>query len=436
MNVVKVIDSMPGSGKTQYIIEFINKLPRGSKIIYITPFVDETTRIKDCCKTQRFQLPDPSHGRGSKREHFKKLIIEGRNIASTHSLFSGIDDETIKLIKGKKYILILDEVMNVVADLDLYKTGEKDEKKEREMIVAKDMQILLDGDFIRIDDEYKVIWNQGKEALSRYTELKDCIDRGQVYFVKNTYLLLVFPHEIFKGLFKDIYLMTYQFDHQVQSIYFRYFDIPYEKFGVTKTRKDRRCKWEFTFVSYDKYLEYDFAKRKQMKELINICDSERLNIIGTRNKLSKERTELLSKGDYDKKSEAELNDINKKSSSYVRNHLNDKPSTIIWTTFKDHKKSIRGQRLSTKNFVALNARATNDYSEKSGLVYLVNRFPPPYFNHFFRTKNVTIDRDAYALAEMLQWLFRSRIRNDEPIDIFIPSERMRNLLIKWLELEY
>jgi len=57
-------------------------------------------------------------------------------------------------------------------------------------------------------------------------------------------------------------------------------------------------------------------------------------------------------------------------------------------------------------------------------------------NNLLMKRNVRLDQDTYALAEMLQWIFRSRIRNDEPIDIYVPSERMRSLLIKWLEGEY
>ena len=40
----------------------------------------------------------------------------------------------------------------------------------------------------------------------------------------------------------------------------------------------------------------------------------------------------------------------------------------------------------------------------------------------------------YALSEMIQWIFRSRIRNNEDINIYIPSSRMRNLLIEFLEV--
>ena len=36
--------------------------------------------------------------------------------------------------------------------------------------------------------------------------------------------------------------------------------------------------------------------------------------------------------------------------------------------------------------------------------------------------------EAYALSEMIQFICRSAIRDDEQIYCYIPSERMRNLL--------
>ena len=37
-----------------------------------------------------------------------------------------------------------------------------------------------------------------------------------------------------------------------------------------------------------------------------------------------------------------------------------------------------------------------------------------------------------ALSEMLQWVWRSAIRDDKPINLYIPSRRMRELLIDWI----
>lgn len=50
-------------------------------------------------------------------------------------------------------------------------------------------------------------------------------------------------------------------------------------------------------------------------------------------------------------------------------------------------------------------------------------------------RNIKLDEDGYALSEMLQFIWRSAIRNGEPIEIYIPSKRMRELLIKYLNNE-
>ena len=50
------------------------------------------------------------------------------------------------------------------------------------------------------------------------------------------------------------------------------------------------------------------------------------------------------------------------------------------------------------------------------------------------------DGDMWALQEMLQFIFRSRLRGNEnvktledrEINLYIPSKRMRNLLEDWL----
>lgn len=42
----------------------------------------------------------------------------------------------------------------------------------------------------------------------------------------------------------------------------------------------------------------------------------------------------------------------------------------------------------------------------------------------------------YALSILIQWVFRSAIRNGKKIKIYIPSERMRYLLKEWIQNLY
>ena len=68
----------------------------------------------------------------------------------------------------------------------------------------------------------------------------------------------------------------------------------------------------------------------------------------------------------------------------------------------------------------------------------MNVYLHPGITHFFKQRGINIDEDLYGLSEMIQWIWRSRIRKGENINIYIPSMRMRNLLNAWMKmnLEY
>jgi phosphoribosyl-AMP cyclohydrolase len=48
---------------------------------------------------------------------------------------------------------------------------------------------------------------------------------------------------------------------------------------------------------------------------------------------------------------------------------------------------------------------------------------------------VNLDEDLFALSEMIQFIWRSRIREGKPIDLFVPSGRMRTILKAWLDCQ-
>lgn len=76
---------------------------------------------------------------------------------------------------------------------------------------------------------------------------------------------------------------------------------------------------------------------------------------------------------------------------------------------------------------------TNDFKHKKHLVYTINRYVNTVLYNYFKEKyQITIDQDAFALSELVQWIWRSAIRDGEEITVYIPSLRMRKLLIEWL----
>lgn len=404
---IKIIDSPMGFGKTSYLIQMINEDIDNNKYMYITPFLDEVDRIEINCKNKKFYQPNNKAKNGSKLESLKKLISQGKNIVSTHALFSMADEELIMLIKSEGYILILDEVMDVV---------------EQVAIKKDDINMLLEQEIIEIQEEpyNKVVWLKDNYD-GKFNDVKTMAYNESLYYVNNTLMIWTMPVNAFKS-FTEIYISTYLFDSQIQKYYYDYFNIKYTYYHIEK-ENDKYLLIKTTDFNYDK----DF--KLQAKQLINIIDNPKLNAVG--DYIGKSKS-ALSKSWYIKyKDEEVMKTLSKNLLNFFRKYCVDKSELHMWTTFKEYKSTLKGKGF-TKGFVPCNSRATNQYSNKTNCAYVLNRYLNPFYKNFFNQRNIEIDEDKFALSEMLQWIWRSAIRNNESINLYIPSERMRSLLIDFM----
>lgn len=422
---IMVVDSIMGSGKTSAMISYINSHPENN-YIFITPFLAEVQRIKD--STVQPFLEPKNYGNG-KLDNLKQLLAENHNIAASHSLFLMTDAETEDLIKAGAYTLILDETLDVVTPYN--------SDYPHNTIKRGDIALLLQKQLISIDDYGMVTWTDyGSYDDFTYSVVEKLARAGNLICIDNELFLCQFPARIF-GLFNDVFVLTYQFEGSILKSYFDYYSIPFERRSAIATAPD--C-YEIT----DYYDDRDI--RRTLKDKISVVDDIQLTAIGA-------KPSALSKSWYRNAQKEKIDQIKKNCNTFLRNRVTDaKASRIMWTSFKDDYKAIvdRGYkyvRKLTKEdrqlperevsklncFVSCNARATNDFAERDILMYLVNRYPDPEIGKFFAKKGVDINREIYALNEMIQWIWRSAIRNGQPIHIYIPSSRMRGLLLNWLD---
>lgn len=432
-NRIKVVDSRPGSGKTSYAIQYINSLPEDTKIIYITPFLKECDRMKDSCPTRNFYAPDSRLGKGSKMVNMIELIKKGRNVVSTHALFSNIDDRLIDAIRSHSYILILDEVMNVVEKFDLYKDDPKKTTNQKELLTKEDIAILLQKKIIEVNEEtYMVTWTDREHTLNKYVQLKTLADREMLYLIHGDLLIWSFPIEVFReGVFDEIFILTYLFDNQIQAYYYKFFDLEYTTYIVKETAKKK-----YDLFLAEDYQETDIEWRRTIKNLIHICDNEKLNKIGSAYRDASNRLveSALSKSWYERADKESIKVLVNNCVNFFVNYTKGKGVQKMWTCFKANKKLFKNNFIPVKGWIELNARATNDYGDRNSLVYPINRYLNPFYIFFFEKKNIFLDQDGYALSELIQWIFRSAIRNDKEIWLYIPSQRMRTLLTDWLNV--
>ena len=94
---------------------------------------------------------------------------------------------------------------------------------------------------------------------------------------------------------------------------------------------------------------------------------------------------------------------------------------------------IKGKGFSRADWLYSDARATNDYSNKSVLIYLIGKNPNTVLWNFCHSKGVSLDKELYAIASMVQWIFRGSVRKKEKMYLIMPSKEMRDLYFKWLE---
>lgn len=395
---------MMGSGKSQFAIQHMNEA-EDENFIYITPYLDEVERIKSNCKNRKFIEPKECKENNiySKSKSLKELMKEGVDIATTHSLFKLIDEEAEQLLESSSYTLILDEVMDVVQQIPITKADIKILFEDvRALTVGEDNTILL----TEIGEEY--LKNKG----GKFSEFIHMAKLKRLFLFEDIVILWEFPVDVFR-YFKEVYILTYLFDGQIQKYFFDFYAVEYEKFTVIKEDD------KYVLVDYNPILDLD--RINNIKNKINIYDGKLNNIGKTKTSLSVSWFENASSN----LKEMLQNNIY----NWFRN-INNVPSTeALWTCFKSSGVSVKNYK---KAFIPHNLRATNEYSNTHTLAYCVNRYVSPMLLRYFKSKNIEVNQDVYALSEMIQWVWRARIRNGEPINLYIPNSRMRELFIEFL----
>lgn len=418
---ITVVDSPCGYGKSSWAIQYMND-NEDISFIYITPFLDEVKRIKEECTRRIFK--EPIQNGNGKMENLLTLLSEGTNIATTHALFKNMDERCIQYLKNNEYVLIMDEVVDVVQEVDI--------KKD-------DIDMLIRDGKIKVLDDNRIIWIEENYDGS-FNKYKLHLKNGDCYLFQNSIIMWTFPTKILE-LFKHTYILTYLFEGSLQCNYYQMNDIKYEYKSVRKIEKEAlgepRTRYELC--------EFYIPKiGLELRNKIHIYEGK-LNDIG---KSKDKRINPLSKSWYEKKGKTnercEL--IKNNMYNYFFNICKSKSQENMWVTFKDYKskcggKGFKGRDIkmadgSIKNtcFVPLNSRATNEFRHKKYLAYGINRFMSPILKNFFLSKGVEVDEEMYVLSEFIQWIWRSAIRDGNDIYIYIPSERMRSILNKYFDM--
>ena len=395
-----------GSGKSSAAITYMNEHKR-DKFIYITPYLDEAERIKDGCPALRFAEPSNKIEKYhfKKTEHTAGLIKLGRNITSTHQAFKRYTKEMLDDIRNYGYTLIIDENVDVLESFEFHKD---------------DLKLAVDAGYVKeengtyslVKDDYKGVAFQDMFSLLNCRTLIKVEDKDSL--INETLFFWSLPPELITS-FKDVIVLTYLFNVQNLRYFFDINKIKYEFVGVEcKNGKYRFCEDTSNIPNHI----------GNLREMINILDNDKLNEIG-------EDKYALSMAWYDRNKDDVLR-LKKNIYNVMCNVWRDVPFTKkMWGTYAGQSGKIRGKGYMN-SFLVFNARATNAYADKDHLIYAANPFMNVGEKLFYKAYGITADENLYALSTMIQWVWRSALRVGKPVEIYIPSKRMRCLFEDWI----
>ena len=432
MKPIRVISSMPGSGKTSWVFEHI-KSNSSERWIFVSPYLKECGgldtnsgeyhkgRIREEIPEMYFKTPTPKHKGESKSKAFKELLKSGDNISTTHQLWKMMDIECADIIQEQQYKIVIDESLNLI---ETYEDFDQ-----------MDLRVALQGKMIHLgEDTHRLHWNNDlypNYNKGKFKEIKHLCDVGALYLYGDEVVIHQVPPQAILSA-KEVIVLTYGFKHSVMGAWCEVCGIPYKVDNEVKLYK-----------SNDQILE-ELVDRISLIEIpktfIDIHNGSHRSI--------------FTKGWF----ENSYTDAHRKSILSSLRYVVDKrfdKGNIFWTTFKDYKDELKGKRYTRSKtvtlddrtwkrdpFVAKNMRASNEYRDCTNCIYLVDVRINPYLKGYLIKHGATMfNEDTYSLLEMLQFIFRGAIRNKQDdvignhLNLFIGSPRMCKLLETWLKGE-
>lgn len=418
---IKVVDEVMSSGKSYWMLEQMkvwHEEKKFDQFICLSPLLSEVGgepntegkgyiggRIQQQLPDMGFRYPIPLNG--SKTTHIRKLIHQCKNISATHNLFLGMDKECIPLLEQNKNILVIDEC------LEAYKVFDGITKKCLDALIKVGM-FTYDQDTLRISYNHE----QFPLHLNEKFEFRDLVslaDTGCVFFVEGNILVWEYPVEILQA-FDEVWVLTYLFEGSFMSAWCKINNVEVEKV----TPKLNRTTGEVKAYLKDCIVVYDKPDQKRIENY------------------------SFSQHWWD---DSVVSEVANEISSFLKNAVRKvgaKAEDILitcpkanWehsTNPRDKKRPlIKGRGYMTATWLYSDAKATNDYADKSVLIYLLGKHPNPLLINFCLSRGVSFDKDTYALSSLLQWIFRGSVRKKEKMTVIIPNKRMRMLFQDWLD---
>jgi len=399
---INIKDYPCGTGKTTSMIK---EFQQNKKYLVILPLLSEVKRVIDQSQPILFEQPTTDeNAHNTKAESIKELLLTGQNIATTHNMY----ERLVRLAREgllDDYHIIIDEVPDVVKSV-----SSKTKTSIEEFYLKTGYIELEETGLVRPTNK----WRRNREEVSDTLNPKilSYAETGCLYLLGEHMFVWAMPSELLSaGL--SITIMTYKAEGSLLASYLNKLSLPY--FVNSSESEERRFK----------------IAAKELISLQDIPSISKLNLSHSG------QAKGMSQYSYYSKISGALKNLRSRQLKGV--YLDD----ILVTCKKDawfKKESKAGvfakdSKMFQANWIANTTRGTNDYAHCSHLIYLYDQHVNPVVGRWVNNSSRSFD-DAYALTELIQWVWRSRVRRGEAITLYLPAPRMRRIFLDWLDDDY
>ena len=439
---IEIIDQIMGTGKSFAALRYIENLALNNsdeRWIFCTEYLEEIEkRTAENLEAKHLWRSPIESGDETKTDKLIELLSEPKVqlIGITHSLLVTASGNSYVnyLIKHKGYKLFLDETIELINPYNGVKFGDFLKSLAREEIKIDEKCGKVDW---IVDDTVITLGN-----LSSTDKLKKDCARGVIHCaiatgsISDSLSIVEIENEIIFTQFKRVIVATYNIENTLFDAYLKIKGI--ERVWCKDAEGSRISTKEFIKSNIEFISKYDKA-----------FDKIKLSSKWYKGEGSKGATvddyKLINKtikaiGDSNGcKGNAHLLGFTVPADKLGKQRDPKKiqpkgyPHTVCSVIVDSEGNEIVGDRSKALSaYIPCNARASNEYSNKTVMIHIYNRYPLTPICKYLDAYNIPYSSESFALNELLQWVWRSAIRNGQPIKLAILSNRMRDLFKTWL----
>jgi len=413
---VNIVDAICGAGKSTQVMQEMKENPN-RRWMYVSPYLSEVGdgnnikgRIRENLPELDFKCPSKSKG---KSNHLKELLANGENVAITHSLIMMLDKESLSVLERNNYHIVIDETLDVVS---VYRGIHQD-----------DIRGMVGTWLIKDQSTGKLNWNyemHGDDYQGAFKDIKDLCDLDSLYLHKDTVLINKLSPSVIRAA-KEVTVLTYMFEGSFMCAWL-------DMAGIKYHYKELRGGFDPQVIKQGVRDNLIIHNTPRKLEAFNYTERGLVN-----NTAFSSTWYKFHKGDLPvirKSCEAFLTSLRKQKVKY----------NVFWTTFKKYQDELAGRAYKRgtivtedgerlEPYVTKNKRASNEHADCNTCMYLVNVYAHGDISAYIEGQGIKLNNDKMALSEMVQFIFRGSIRKGETMHLMLASNRMKTLLMKWLD---